>query len=199
MRRYILPMVKEEAPVDRGCPICRRESGHIHERAKREVVDIRLGRVLKWRMECGRTGTCQPEGIKAHSERSQRVRALNVLLYALGLSYRAVAAVLWSVGAPESPASVYREVRAGGEAARRLHHRWSRVWSLTNNDTERTIGLCLTMRSQLMRGFKVKEDPLRFVSLMAWLRHAGDRVPLAALLSHPVSTENSCSSHQHVI
>ncbi|MDW8255753.1 MAG: hypothetical protein RML85_01870 [Acidobacteriota bacterium] len=93
------------------------------------MVDIRLGRVLKWRMQCGRCGrtwTCQPEGIKAHSQRSQRVRALNVLLYALGLSYRAVAAVLWSVGAPESPASVYRDVRAGGEAARRLHHRGKR-------------------------------------------------------------------------
>ncbi|MCS6803744.1 MAG: hypothetical protein NZ823_01200 [Blastocatellia bacterium] len=109
MQRYIIPIVKEEAQVDRRCPTCQRESGHIHQREERGVVDIRLGRVLKWRMQCGRCGrtwTCQPEGIKAHSERSQRVRALNVLLYALGLSYRAVAAVLWSVGAPESPVSV---------------------------------------------------------------------------------------------
>ncbi|MCS6805054.1 MAG: hypothetical protein NZ823_07915, partial [Blastocatellia bacterium] len=86
MRRYIIPIVKEEAQVDRRCPTCQRASGHIHQREERGVVDIRLGRVLKWRMQCGRCGrtwTCQPEGIKAHSQRSQRVRALNVLLYAL--------------------------------------------------------------------------------------------------------------------
>ncbi|MCS6806607.1 MAG: hypothetical protein NZ823_15885, partial [Blastocatellia bacterium] len=68
------------------------------------------------------------------------------------------------------------------QVALSISDQWSRVWHLTNNDTERTIGLCLKIRSKLMRGFKVKENLLRFVYLMAWLRQAGDRVPLAALL-----------------
>jgi hypothetical protein len=55
------------------------------------------------------TWTCQPHGLKAHFQRSQRIRAFNILLYALGLSFEAVATVMTSMGAAESDTSVYRD------------------------------------------------------------------------------------------
>ena len=40
--------------------------------------------------------------------------------------------------------------------AREIFEKWERVWQTTNNRTEAAIGLCLKVRSKLMRGFKVR-------------------------------------------
>lgn len=112
--------------MDRRCRACGVESGHIHQHREQAIVDTRLGQVEKVRGQCGRCGatwTCQPKGMKPHQQRSLRVMALNVLLYALGLSYEAVAAVLTALGAPESDTTVYRDVQAAGTRAQRLHQR----------------------------------------------------------------------------
>ncbi len=129
MRRYIIPIVKDKAQVHRICPKCQEASGQIHQRREQAIVDTKLGGVTKVRMRCHictHTWTSQPDGVKEHYQRSQRVRALNVLLYALGLSYEAVAAVLRSLGAPQSKASVYRDLSQAGQCARELHDRGHR-------------------------------------------------------------------------
>lgn len=129
MRRFIIPSLKEAAQADRRCPYCHSMTGHLHQRRNQSVIDTRLASLRKLRLQCRsclRTWTCQPEGIKAHFQRSQRVRALNVLLYALGLSYAAVAHVVTALGAPESKASSYRDLVGSYDQARRLHQRGRR-------------------------------------------------------------------------
>jgi hypothetical protein len=94
MRRYIIPSLKDSSQPDRLCPPCNSPSGRIHQKRQLTISDTRVGSVTKLRMRCrycGLTWTCQPDGLKPHFQRSQRVRALNVLFYALGLSYAATA------------------------------------------------------------------------------------------------------------
>jgi hypothetical protein len=109
MRRYIIPTLKDCAQVDRICPRCNTATGRIHQHRLSSVTDTRIGLVTKLRLRCSScqmTWTCQPDGLKSHFQRSQRVRALNILFYALGLSYEAVASVMTSLGALESDTSV---------------------------------------------------------------------------------------------
>src|SRR6185436_8301889 len=116
MRKYIIPSLKDSAQADRLCPLCNTASGRIHQRRLLPVSDTRLGCVTKLRMRCStcnRTWTSQPQGLKAHFQRSQRLRAFNILLYALGLSYQAVSTVMTSLGAAESDTSVYRDLLEG--------------------------------------------------------------------------------------
>ncbi len=63
-----------------------------------------------------------------------------------------------------------------------ISENWKKAWQYTNNTTERTIGLCLKIRSKLMRGFKVKDNILRFVHLVDWMRQSGQRVYMGSLV-----------------
>jgi hypothetical protein len=129
MRKYIIPTLKECAQPCRLCPHCNTTSGRIHQKRSLPISDTRLGQVTKLRMRClncNRTWTCQPDGLKAHFQRSQRIRALNILFYALGLSYQATATVMSSLGAPESDTSVYRDLVESMRAVKDLHTRGRR-------------------------------------------------------------------------
>jgi propanediol dehydratase large subunit len=129
MRRYIIPSLNDGAQPDRLCPRCNTPSGHIHQKRQLAISDTRIGSVTKLRLRCRHchmTWTCQPAGLKAHFQRSQRVRALNVLFYALGLSYAATAQVMTALGAPESDTSVYRDLVASMSRAKALHQRGRR-------------------------------------------------------------------------
>jgi hypothetical protein len=109
MRRYIIPSLKDCAQPNRLCPRCNTPSGCIHQKRQLSVSDTRIGSVTKLRMRCCHchlTWTSQPGGLTAHFQRSQRVRALNVLFYALGLSYEATAQVMTALAALESDTSV---------------------------------------------------------------------------------------------
>jgi hypothetical protein len=66
--------------------------------------------------------------------------------------------------------------------AREIYEKWERVWQATNNPTERAIGLCLKIRSKLMRGFKVAEHISGFAQMRAWVYEQGDRIELGRLL-----------------
>lgn len=137
MRKFIIPSVKDSVQADRRCPYCLSMTGHIHQSRSHTLVDTRLGSVTKLRLQCRdclRTWTLQPEGVKAHFQRSQRVRALNVLLYALGLSYAAVAQVVTALGAPESKASSYRDLLSSYDKAKQLHKRGNRKVRLAGID-----------------------------------------------------------------
>lgn len=137
MRRYIIPSLKEAAQPDRLCPRCITPTGRIHQRRRLSLTDTRIGSVTKLRMRCcscQKTWTCQPDGLKAHFHRSQRIRALNILLYALGLSYEAVATVLTSLGASESDTSVYRDLVGSMQAVKHLRKRGHRKVRLAGID-----------------------------------------------------------------
>jgi hypothetical protein len=129
MRKYIIPTLKECAQPSRLCPHCNTTSARIHQKRLLPISDTRLGSVTKVRMRCptcNRTWTCQPDGLKAHFQRSQRIRALNILFYALGLSYQATATVMTSLGAPESDTSVYRDLLESMQQVKHLHKRGHR-------------------------------------------------------------------------
>jgi len=129
MRRYIIPTLKDSSQADRLCPQCNISSGRIHQKRRLSVTDTRLGQVTKLRMfcpSCCMTWTCQPDGLKAHFQRSQRIRALNVLFYALGLSFESVATVMTSLGASESDTSVYRDLIESMQRVKQLHKRGRR-------------------------------------------------------------------------
>lgn len=129
MRRYIIPSLKESSQPDRLCPRCLTPTGRIHQKRLVSVTDTRIGRVTKLRMRCcscSLTWTTQPDGLRAHFQRSQRIRALNILFYALGLSYEAVATVMASLGAVESDTSVYRDLINSIQRLKQLRKRGRR-------------------------------------------------------------------------
>ena len=66
--------------------------------------------------------------------------------------------------------------------AREIYEKWERVWQETNNQTEAAIGLCLKIRSKMMRGFKVAEHIRGFAHLRGWMYKQGDRIELGGLL-----------------
>jgi hypothetical protein len=137
MRRYIIPSLKDAAQPDRLCPRCNTLSGRIHQKRQLSVSDTRIGAVTKLRMRCRHcrlTWTCQPDGLKSHFQRSQRVRALNLLFYALGLSYAATAQVMTALGALESDTSVYRDLIGAMLNVKALHQRGRRKVRLAGID-----------------------------------------------------------------
>jgi len=137
MRRYIIPSLKDAAQPIRLCPRCNSPSGRIHQQRQLPISDTRIGAVTKLRMRCRHcrlTWTCQPDGLKPHFQRSQRVRALNLLFYALGLSYQATAQVMTALGAVESDTSVYRDLIGAMSHAKALHRRGRRKVRLAGID-----------------------------------------------------------------
>jgi hypothetical protein len=66
--------------------------------------------------------------------------------------------------------------------AREIFEKWERVWQETNNKTEAAIGLCLKIRSKMMRGFKVSEHIKGFAQLKGWIYGQGDRIELGGLV-----------------
>lgn len=129
MLRYIIPTLQPHPQVQRTCPYCQHPAAVIHQQRPAAITDTRLGQVGKLRMRCRhcrRTFTLLPTGLSPHAQRSQRVRALNLLLYALGLSYQATAQVMTALGAAESDTSVYRDVVSAFAAVKRLHQRGKR-------------------------------------------------------------------------
>ena len=131
MNRYMVPDLALEAQVDRRCPRCGGTRSRIHERREHRPRDPWVSQVSKIRMRCvccGKTWTLAPSGLVLHAQRSDRVKVLNVLLYALGLSYRGVSAAMCAFRVIEDKMTVYRDVQlAGSKALARLHRMKRRV------------------------------------------------------------------------
>jgi hypothetical protein len=68
------------------------------------------------------------------------------------------------------------------QLAREVYEKWDRVWQATNNATESAIGLCLKIRSKLMRGYKVADHISGFARLRGWMYEQRERVELGCLL-----------------
>jgi transposase-like protein len=76
-------------------------------------------------LQCGRTHRVYPEGV-SEAERSDRLKAIGVLLYLLGISYRGVESFLEALGWPVGHVTVYRDVQEAGKKARELRTGWLR-------------------------------------------------------------------------
>ena len=76
-------------------------------------------RSYRWRcLTCQQTFRVYPRGVSG-ADQSDRLKALTVLMYVLGLSYGAVSDVMEALGCGISKTTVYNNVQAAGETARR--------------------------------------------------------------------------------
>ncbi len=153
---------------------CERCNGRTHSHATnnhRQIADTRLSEIQQRRFKCtrcGRTFPSYPEGISRGAQRTNRVKkALGVLFYVPGLSYRQGASVVKALAGKTCPSTLYNDVQRAGACAEELHRKATR--------TVRLIGLLLKMRSKVMRGFVKPENIKKFVYLSGYLwshRHA---------------------------
>ena len=72
-------------------------------------------------LACGHTFRVYPTGVSP-AQQSDRLKAMSVLLYVLGLSYGGTADFLCAIGLPIGKTTVYENVQAAGEVARKPQH-----------------------------------------------------------------------------
>lgn len=125
MVRYILSSVGSVLKLDRRCPHCACPNGRIHSAVRpRRIVDLKASTVAQRRMKCPRCGmtwTLRGEGVGPGRQRSDRLRSIGVILYMLGLSYRAVEQFLPCLECCGSKSSIERDVTEAGQKASDLH------------------------------------------------------------------------------
>ena len=103
-----------------GCPILQgwgRPGKKVRD-PRREEVEVRRYKCTR----CGKTFRHYPQGV-THRQQSQRLRALSVLLYVLGLAYDGASTVLGALGCGLGKTAVYENVQAVGEEAKRLRRK----------------------------------------------------------------------------
>ena len=101
--------------------------GHTYRRhgvqgERKPLRDVGYAEVLSYRYRCegcGRTFRVYPRGVSKGAQQSQRLKAMTVLLYVLGLSYGAVEDFVTALGCGVGKTTVYNNVQAAGAAARR--------------------------------------------------------------------------------
>ena len=125
MVRYLLSSVGSVLQLDRRCPHCGRANGNIHSGIRhRPINDLKVGALSQRRMKCpycGVTWTLRAEGVGPGRQRSDRLRGIGVILYMLGLSYRAVEQFLPCLECCGSKSSIERDVAEAGQKATDLH------------------------------------------------------------------------------
>ena len=97
-----------------------------------EMVTVKRYKCLS----CERTFRVYPRGV-SNAQRSDRLKAIGVMLYVLGISYGGVADALEALGYQASKSSVYRDVQAAGEGVSRIrqHQGKRRVQVLSTDAT----------------------------------------------------------------
>jgi len=125
MVNYIMPSVGSGVKLDRHCPDCERQPAGIHSAIRyRPVSDVKVRSVAQRRMRCPfcrLTWTLRGEGVQAGRQRTERLRLIGVMLYMLGLSYRAVQQFLRLLECAGGKSSIERDVAASGQKAQDLH------------------------------------------------------------------------------
>ena len=125
---------------------------------------------------CDTSWTVHGEGVKDGCLHSDRLRAIGVFLYMLGLSDRSVACFCGSLEWRTSKSTVERDVRDAGQNAKTLREEAPkmrmRVLGVdpTNNTMVRLIGLTYKIRTKTMRGFKSRDKAQAHPYLATFLR-----------------------------
>ena len=121
----IFPSVNTGVKLERRCPHCRRVGGQIHSRlSARRISDTKVEQVFQQRLRCaycGTTWTLHSQGVGPGRQRSDRLIGMGVLLYMLGLSYRAVERFLYAMQWKGSKSGVERDVALAEQKASALH------------------------------------------------------------------------------
>jgi transposase-like protein len=89
---------------------------------RKPLRDIGYTEVVAYRhqcVRCGRTFRVYPQGVSKGAPQSDRLRALTVIMYVLGLSYGAVEDITVALGCGVSRTTAYNNVQAAGGVARR--------------------------------------------------------------------------------
>jgi transposase-like protein len=108
----------EECPAE-GCPGHHfKPYGVKGERKALRDMKYQEVRSYRWRcLTCQQTFRVYPRGVSG-ADQSDRLKAMTVLLYVLGLSYGAVSDVMEALGCGLSKTTVYNNVQAAGDTAR---------------------------------------------------------------------------------
>jgi len=120
-----LPQVKpDEYRMPESCPYegCKGQhyKPHTQKGEDKPTRDMKIERVKaqRWRcLRCKRTFRVYPTGV-SQAQQSDRLKALSVLLYVLGISYGGVSDVLAALGVAIGKTTVYRNVQEAGVASR---------------------------------------------------------------------------------
>lgn len=125
MTRYIFPSVVRQLELERRCPHCSRHGGHIHSQQRsRPISDVHVQAIVQRRMKCPfcqTSWTVRSRGVGHGRQRSDRLIGIGVVLYMLGLSYRAVESFVCSLGWKGSKSSVERDLARSGQKAKAFH------------------------------------------------------------------------------
>ena len=124
--RVRLPKVRpDEYQMPKECPYegCAGQhyKPHTQKGEDKPTRDLKVERVKaqRWRcLRCKRTFRVYPKGV-SQAQQSDRLKALSVLLYVLGISYGGVADVLEALGVGIGKTTVYRNVQEAGVTSRR--------------------------------------------------------------------------------
>lgn len=127
MVQYTFPSVENTLKLERRCPHCHRSGGNKHSAGRyRAISDMQVRAVIQQRLRCpfcGTTWTVRGDGVSSGRQRSDRMMAIGVFLYMLGLSYRSVETFFRALGWKHSKSSVERDVATAGQKARGLHEK----------------------------------------------------------------------------
>ena len=122
---YILPSAEGVLKLERRCPHCGRNNGRVHSGLRhRAISDLKVQAIPQRRMKCpwcGTTWTLRGDGVLPGHHRTRRLEGIGVVLYMLGLSYRAVERFLPLLGCRGGKSSIERDVTAAGQRAGDLH------------------------------------------------------------------------------
>jgi len=195
------------------CPRCGRPAMGRHWVYSRVVVDLKVEQVTLVQYRCAgckASLSVPPPGVKARCRHSTRTKALSVVLWGLGLSYRNVERVMKGLGLPISDVGVLLNVRAMGAVAMARQKRAAgrlRVPVLGADETELklsgngvTLGFLTDPQSGEIVGMRVLasregEELARWI--MEAAKHFGARVLVSdELESYKPAAEAAGVQHQ---
>jgi hypothetical protein len=113
-------------PWPERCPACGNATFHRHGLVDKSIRDTRFDEVRPRRIqctECEHTLRVYPEGVTARDQ-SERLRALSIFLWLLGVSYRGVAEVLTGLSAGLKKSPIYDKSAIGPCAATSRRSAW---------------------------------------------------------------------------
>jgi len=141
--RIEMPKVEEKSnlaePLRRLCPMCG-SPVHKWDSVEKAVKDPNINLIRTKRLRCKkcfRVFVIYPQGVTKRAQ-TERLRALSILLYTLGLSYDKVSKVLEALGCPLKKSTIWENVKGTGDAALRLKEK-------AREERVRVIGLDCTL------------------------------------------------------
>jgi transposase-like protein len=126
LKLAVVKRKREERP--KRCPNCEGETFQRWGQVKKPVKDVQVRNVKVYRYrccQCKRTFRHYPDGT-TRADQTERLRVFAILLWRLGLSYRASSLILSGLGVRMSFMTIWRDVQEAAETIRK-RNRWKPV------------------------------------------------------------------------